>query len=212
MKRSLAEELGTDKLTRHDIGVDVTGYIESDNKEKRVWEKLPSGHEFFPDCLREGHAQKIKWLLSTVKGDGWFVTLTFKNYVTVNLANRLMLSWIEKLQASYCDYYGSGWLNWVCAREWQKRHVIHFHLIILGVGLRKLTRMRWETRWMEMHKMNGFARIYDARLKSAPYLAKYTSKSLDGDLQWCRTWQGLSAPRSLKCCDAKIPGHPSTGL
>lgn len=228
MGRGLAEQLGAidpkgrgfglDRL--RDVGLDVTGYMESDNQEIRTWEKLPPGHEFFPDCMRETNAQKIKWVLSTNKGDGWFATLTFKNYVTVGLANRLMLSWIEKLQASYRDFVGSGWLNWVCASEWQKRNVIHFHLIISGVGLGSLSRKRWEARWMGMFRVCGFARIYDARTKSAPYLAKYTSKSLNGDLQWCRTWQGLSAPRSLMCCErsqqlvskAELPGHPPTDL
>lgn len=209
--RGLAEQLGTEKLSRADIGLDVTGYLERDDKTKiQTWEKLPAGHHFFPDCIRESHARKIEWLISTVKDDAWFVTLTFKDFVTVGLANRLMLTWLNRLEASYQKYKGSGWLNWVCATEWQKRQVIHFHLIVFGAGLRLLSRMRWENRWMATYKVCGFARIYDARKSSAPYLAKYTSKSLNGDLQWCRTWQGLSAPESLSCCKAGLPGHPPT--
>jgi len=255
--RGLAEQLGAvDRKGRgfaldrlRDVGIDVTGYIESDNKEcigrvecskvnplmkserggqggcgrlhedrDCVKDKFPSCHRYFQDCYREMSARKIEWMMSMSGVDSWFVTLTFKEYIHENRARQLVKSWIYSLNDGYKAHVlkdigkGVRGLKWVVAQEWQKRHVIHFHILISGVRLGILSRKRWECRWMAMSyevagtvlSPCGFARIYDARKKAAPYLAKYVGKTNDAgdELEWGGSWQGIAVPDSVRCCKA----------
>ena len=210
MGRGLAEQLGAiDQkgrgfgLSRADIGVDVTGYLERDEKTERVREKLLSGHRFFPDCEREMNARFIEWMMTRKGVESWFATLTFKNYILENRARGMLTSWLRSLSDGYertvsKEDRGHG-LAWAVAQEWQKREVIHFHIILSGVHLGCLSRLRWEARWSGMG--GGFARIYDARTKAAPYLAKYTGKTYhNGAISWGGTSRGQSPPHSLSCC------------
>ena len=185
MGRSLAEELGAVRLSRADIGLDVTGYIDSDNKscvrcgragdcrmpedQRKCIDKLPSGHRFFNDCQRESYARTIERIIKRDDIESWFVTLTFRNELSVEKAHRLLNSWLLSLGQALKQKTGAGGLNWIVAQEWQKRHVIHFHAIIYGVRLHSLNRKFNESRWLEM--AGGFACIYDASPKAAPYLA-----------------------------------------
>ncbi|GAH76172.1 unnamed protein product, partial [marine sediment metagenome] len=43
-----------------------------DLKHKKV--KLPMGHRFYPDCLREQSARLIDWTMSKYPNDSWFMT------------------------------------------------------------------------------------------------------------------------------------------
>ncbi len=219
MGRGLADQLGSVRLSRADIGLDVTGYVPSDEKtELRKREKLPSGHRFFSDCTREMNARRIEWMMSRRDVESWFVTLTFKNFTPENRARQLVKSWLYSLTDGYIRMVsekevdrGQG-LKWVVAQEWQKRHVIHFHVLISGVCLHSLSRMRWENRWAAMrievsgkvYSPCGFARIYDALLKAAPYLAKYVGKTDNPGcaLEWGGSWRGDTVPDSLRCCTA----------
>jgi hypothetical protein len=248
MRRGLAEQLGALDtkgrgfgLSTAWIGMDVTGYIETDiekeicvgreeckgqgacrrSESERKCRKnriFKSGHKFFNDCTREMNARKIEWMMNQKNVDSWFVTLTFKNFISENRARQLVKSWLYSLTDGYGqtvkddeDYRGHG-LKWVVAQEWQKRHVIHFHIAISGVRLGSLSRIRWEGRWTAMryeiagtvYRPCGFARIYDACREMAPYLAKYVGKTDDsGDaLEWGGSWQGITAPDSLRCCKA----------
>ena len=241
MGRGLAEQLGAVGLSRADIGLDVTGYIpliddpnmclnnleckgqgdcrNSEENRKCRRKTLPAGHRYFFDCLREQNARRIAWMMRIQNHESWFVTLTFKNFIHENRARQLLKRWIYSLTIAYghvvsdLDVSGSCGLKWVYAQEWQKRHVIHFHLIISGVRLGSLSRIRWEGRWSAMKSEDstgkyvfpcGFARIYKAEPKAAPYLAKYVGKTdAPGNaLEWGGSWQGNTAPASLRCCKA----------
>jgi len=217
--RGLAEQLGAVDpkgrgfgLSRNDVGLDVTGYIESDKKEEnRQREKLPAGHRFFQDCERETNAKQIEWMMTRENFEAWFITLTFKNYVSEVRAWRMLTAWFRSVADGYerlvkeRQIERSQGLNWAVAQEWQKRDVIHFHIILSGVRLGILSRMRQESRWSGMG--GGFARVYDASLKAAPYLAKYTGKTYhNGAISWGGTSRWHSPPLSISCCRALIPG------
>jgi len=212
MGRGLADQLGTLKLSRADIGLDVTGYIQSDNlPENRQREKLPAGHRFFHDCERETNARQIEWMMTRENFEAWFITLTFKNYVSEVRAWRMLTAWFRSVADGYerlvkeRQIERSQGLNWAIAQEWQKRDVIHFHIILSGVRLGILSRMRQESRWSGMG--GGFARVYDASLKAAPYLAKYTGKTYhNGAISWGGTSRWHTPPLSISCCRALITG------
>lgn len=139
----------------------------------------------------------IAWMINLSRTEAWFITLTFKDYKSVDAADKLKKKWLARLaEAIRCT--GRGRLYWVSASEWQKRDVIHFHVIAVADGLGSISRKRWEYRWEAMSK--GFARIYEAVPKAAPYLAKYTRKSLGGELQWGESWRRLKTPDSVSCC------------
>jgi len=159
----------------------------------------------------------IEWMMTRNGIESWFITLTFKNFIAENRAKGLVGTWLHSVWDAHCRMVsenkfdrGHG-LTWVIAQEWQKRNVVHFHIILSGVRLGWLSRKRWELRWSgmtldvagEVIRPCGFARIYDARPKSAPYLAKYTGKTYhSGVLAWGGTWRGYSPPDSLRCCKA----------
>lgn len=207
IKRGLAEELGAiDRMGRgfsldeRDIGMDVTGWGETVKQviEEQRRTPLPAGHRFFQDCEREVHARMIERMMNFVGTSSWFVTHTFKDYVSPNRAWRMENRWLSGISKSYADTIGAPGLRWVVAQEWQKRQVIHFHSILNGVRLDDLRRKRWENRWSGM--VGGYARTYDARKSAAPYLAKYCGKSQGGELRWGGAWRGYTFPHSIRCC------------
>lgn len=169
---------------------------------------LPLGHRFFPDCYRECYARFIEWGLwcGHPKPDVWFVSVTFKRNVSGYRAWGLLSGWLRRLKEGY-KHKGGLELRWICATEWQLRGVIHFHLLIAGVGLSELSRKRWEVRWETSDRNTGYCRIYDADRKAAPYLAKYIRKG--SELQTGGYWRGLKARRSVTCCRPSAPVyHP----
>lgn len=161
--------------------------------------KLPAGHRFFPDCKREIFARWIEWSMWSghPRPGVWFVTLTFKTFVESWRSWVLLKSWLGHLRQGYEDKGGYR-LRWICATEWQIREVVHFHLLISGVGLSELSRKRWEVRWESGDRSAGFCRIYDADRHAAPYLAKYIHKG--GELTKGGYWRGLITPGSVTCC------------
>ena len=159
---------------------------------------LPVGHRFFSDCLRENQALFIEWSLSRKNMFGWFVTQTFKNEESERSADKMFRIWVGRLTQSLISQ-GGGQLRWIRATEWQIREVIHFHSIVQGSRMEILSRKGWESRWESLSRNTGFCRIYDADRYAAPYLAKYTSKRLGGQLQWGGYWQGLDVPNLVKC-------------
>lgn len=217
VNRGLAEELGARDyygrgfgLDERAIGTDVTGYDPEGLWKKdpnHVREKLPPGHRFFPDCQRETNARTIQWLMTRRDVESWFITLTFKNYVPEDRAFQMVTRWLRSVGDAYKrtmqqkEVSGSKGLTWAIAQEWQKRDVIHFHIILSGVRLGLLSRMRQENRWQGMG--GGFARVYDASAKAAPYLAKYTGKTYhNGAISWGGTSRWDPPPLSLTCCRA----------
>jgi hypothetical protein len=161
---------------------------------------LPRGHRFFPDCLREAQARWLEWNVTRHNQTGWFVTLTFKTFISISHAERLRNTWLARLaEASRTVNKGGRRLRWICATEWQLRDVVHFHLLVMAENIDLLSRMRWEHRWQTMDMITGFCRVYNADYKAAPYLAKYCSKSLRGELARGGYWRGLKTPNSLSC-------------
>jgi len=160
---------------------------------------LPAGHRFFQDCKRETFARWIEWSMWSghPQPGVWFVTLTFKTFVESWRSWVLLKSWLGHLRQGYEDKGGYR-LRWICATEWQIREVVHFHLLISGVGLSELSRKRWEVRWESGDRSAGFCRIYDADRHAAPYLAKYIHKG--GELTKGGYWRGLITPGSVTCC------------
>lgn len=159
---------------------------------------LPIGHRFFPDCDRESQARFIEWSMTRRGHGAWFVSQTFKDYETPRSADKMYRIWVGRLTQSLIDRGGSQ-LRWIRATEWQIREVIHFHSIVQGIELDRSSRKAWEDRWESLRWNTGSCRIYDADKEAAPYLAKYTSKRLGGQLQWGGYWQGLSVPVSVSC-------------
>ena len=160
---------------------------------------LPSGHTYFSDCLRENNARFIAWSLTRGDADSWFSTFTFKDYQREFGAMLLFNKWAGHLSQALNFNNRSARLRWITVKEWQKRDVIHLHSLIQGKGLGSLSRKRWEYRWESLGRNTGFCRIYDADRKAAPYLAKYTSKALGGDINVGGYWRGLEAPASITC-------------
>jgi hypothetical protein len=159
---------------------------------------LPGGHRFFRDCLRENTARFIEWAMSNNGLSSWFVSQTFQGYEKPDRAFMKYISWIGRLKQALGDSGGEG-LRWILASEWQTREVIHFHSIVQARGMDHLRRKSWEDRWECLDSNTGFCRIYDAQKKSAPYLAKYCSKDLGGEIQWGGSWRGFTAPASVSC-------------
>lgn len=156
--------------------------------------RLPAGNRFFADPERETTARAISWALDKGGDSAIFATLTFENEVSPYRAGKMARRWLARAEQSLKDSGGDS-LKSFCATEWQKREVIHFHLLLVGNGLGALPRKRLEHRWKAMG--GGFARCYEADRKAAPYLAKYTSKTLGGEVDWGGTWQGLKSPASV---------------
>ena len=161
---------------------------------------LPPGHRFYQDCLREQEARLIEWLIRLFPGDCWFFTQTFRDWLCEGRAERLRTRFLGRLDQAYRDISGAALLKSISSVEWQQRDVIHFHLLILGIGLGSLSRKRWEFRWRMIS--GGFAADYDAELKAAPYLAKHQIKDHpDGSLHFGGSWRGIVPPRSVgDCC------------
>lgn len=162
-------------------------------------QKFPPGHRFFQDCQRETYARFIQWGIWSghPTPEVWFVTITFKTFIDNWKSWVLLKRWLSNLSEGYEDKGGFR-LRWICATEWQIREVVHFHLLISGVGLSELSRKRWEVRWETGDRNSGFCRIYDADRKRAPYLAKYMHKG--GEITRGGYWQGLITPGSVTCC------------
>lgn len=212
-RRGLAEQVGAVHssgcfgLTRADIGMPVDPFDRQEEGERERL-PLPPGHRFFPDCDRETNARKIEWMMTRKGVDSWFVTFTFKRWVSERHAFVRLGRWLYAISQAHTAQltqdggcFRSGRLSWCVATEWQKRNVIHFHLVLSGVRLGLLSRKRWEHRWEAGH-VEGYARIHDADKAAGPYLAKYTSKGLGGNLRWHIPSRGITVPGAVTCCRA----------
>jgi hypothetical protein len=119
--------------------------------------------------------------LETFEPYGWFVSATFLRQVEEGFADRQYLQWIRKINiALFGRRYSQRGLGitHVKSTEWQKRGVIHFHML-LGWEVRKLHRKTWEKVWQEQSiETNGFMRIYPHDVQSGAryYVTKYVSK------------------------------------
>jgi hypothetical protein len=167
---------------------------------------LPAGNRYFPDPEREVMARTISWAMGLGQ-DALFLTLTHKDYVSPARNGKMVRRLLARTQQSLKDK-GGGQLKSFCATEWQQRNVIHDHLVLTGHGLGTLSRKRIEHCWTALG--GGYARCYDADRKAAPYLAKYTSKRLGGEVDLGGDWQGLNIPASvsrLQVGASSVPGQ-----
>ncbi|MBA7686999.1 hypothetical protein ES703_95459 [subsurface metagenome] len=164
--------------------------------------RLPPGYRFFPDRERETCSRLIEWQMSAGNPESWFATLTFKDYTSEYRAGKMLERWTGQMsEAVYArcrrlkESRDANDLRWIAATEWQKRDVIHFHLVLTANDLADLSRKRWEGRWEK--RGGGICRLYDADDHLAPYLSKYLNKSRGGELRWGGTWRGITPPASI---------------
>lgn len=190
---------------------------------------LPAGHRFYQGKTQEVEARVLEWLIRKHPDNCWFMTLTFKDYTQPDKADRMLRSYLGRLSQAHNAIPGAALLKRaarsdlrqpdspaqssrdgvealehgiglisVATTEWQQRDVIHYHLLTYGDRLGCLSRKRWELRWRVMS--GGFAAIYDAELKAAPYLVKHQIKDRPGgNLHLGGAWRGITPPRSVSC-------------
>jgi hypothetical protein len=112
----------------------------------------------------------------------WYLTLTFRDEVHPEQANRRYNRFIRQINESL---FGRRWrekgqgIYHVCAIEYQRRGVLHFHTL-MGGGVWKLRRLTYMDLW---DKDNGYARIesYNPNLGAKGYLSKYVSRGGEVD-------------------------------
>ena len=176
---------------------------------------LPANHRFYIDDEREQWARFFQWAMERKGIESWFATLTFRNFIRPAIAEAKCNLWLARLNAALIDS-GRGRLTSVRATEWQRRDVIHFHLLLMANGLHSLSRKRYEVRWEGVlgqysHTQKkrallrpgiggGFCRIYDAERSAAPYLAKELNKTRNGELKVGGSWRER-CPSSVKVED-----------
>lgn len=157
--------------------------------------RKPEGYRYFPDRERETWARYIAWSMGLKNSDSVFATYTFKNYLSEYKANKMIDKHLARMTESV-NHKGGSRLRYFVATEWQVRDVIHFHALLTTDGPGVLSRKSWEQRWE--HMGGGFARLYDAELSAAPYLAKYMNKKrLGGGIRLGGAWQGINPPGAL---------------
>jgi hypothetical protein len=107
----------------------------------------------------------------------WFITLTFKEDVSVEQGLRLLNRWLARLAQASRDKSGhQAVLTCVCAVEWTTNRRVHLHLVARAPGLDEQRRKRWQHTWEETSYVCGMARIHPARRRAVPYLTKYLGK------------------------------------
>jgi hypothetical protein len=159
--------------------------------------RLPCGHRFYVDCLREQEARLIEWAIKRFTPDCWFFTQTFHYEINPIRALRFQGIFTARLSESKLYSTGCEQLTYLSCGEWQQRDVFHYHSIFFGRGLAELSRKRWESRWLKLS--GGFGSCFGAEVKAAPYLAKHNSRKY-GDIQVGGDWRGLRLPQGLSHC------------
>lgn len=113
----------------------------------------------------------------------WFVTLTFVVEIHPEACLKSMRLWLSKLSR---ELYGPRWhkkpprgVYWVAALEYQKRGVLHVHLLMAGV--KDARRLTWMDKWEAQGHKNGFARIWpvESNIAVSKYVSKYVTKGGD---------------------------------
>lgn len=110
----------------------------------------------------------------------WFATFTFKDDKHPEAADKAFRVWINKLNM---HLYGKHWrkkspagVRWIRGLEWQKRGVIHYHVLLAGV--KGAIASVWEEVWHKKME-EGFALIKlmnrDQESVKA-YVTKYVTK------------------------------------
>lgn len=105
------------------------------------------------------HLSRFPWEL--------FVTLTFAGTPSDSFCERALRSWLSYL--GYCQHRHFGFVS---VTERQRRGILHYHLLMLGLIFDP-----WELK--QTWERFGFARVvaYDDRLGASHYLGKYLLKA-----------------------------------
>jgi len=114
----------------------------------------------------------------------WFCTLTFRSSVHPEKAAKLFHVWWCMMNQKL---YGRRWrkksqgVRWVRAIEYQKRHVLHFHVLVGGKGTPGLVAREFEEAWFDLA---GIARmsLVESQDAALAYVSKYVSKGGQIDL------------------------------
>ena len=128
----------------------------------------------------------------------WFCTLTFREATHPEAAYKKFGLWVGELNDSI---FGNNWrtrawadggLHWVCALEWQRRGVLHFHALLGGrraLGesgvnddLYRADRMVWARRWGQLAGFAKLDMISDQDRAVCGYVSKYVAKGGAVDL------------------------------
>jgi len=126
----------------------------------------------------------------------WFVTLTFKDDVSLGYALKTVRVYLARIhQAAQTRSGHKVSFGWVMAVEPTTSGRLHLHLLVKASGaLVTLPRFRWECRWKNAGGNCGIAKVLPAKRAAAPYLCKYVTKNgqlnAGGDLhRWKDTSQ-----------------------
>lgn len=151
----------------------------------------------------------------------WFCTFTFKESRHPEAADKLFRVWINDLNISIYGKQnvrkrGHG-VFWVRALEWQKRGVIHYHVLLAFENHKSLkqdffsslTRVSYALKWRDELDA-GIAKIDDIKgdqQKVTSYLTKYVTK--DGELDFSRNFERLAIAAAdgafQQCAEAQQP-------
>jgi len=112
----------------------------------------------------------------------WFVTFTFRKETHPEAADKSFRKFINILNK---EIYGRHYfknkkeqVHWIRALEWQKREVVHYHALLVGVTYE--SRSKWSQEW---YKLAGFAKIDTVDSQNViDYLCKYVSKGGEIDI------------------------------
>jgi hypothetical protein len=107
----------------------------------------------------------------------WFITFTFRTEVHPEAADKRFRAWLDRVaeERRRCGMFDAG-LRWVRALEYQKRGVLHYHVLLGEVG-------PLPYRVVHDHWREGHAWVEPVRDSSAVrnYVAKYVTKG--GELE-----------------------------
>ena len=151
------------------------------SRDRSLWawddDKSPRPIIWTPEQLT---ALRVYWS-KFIKANGpweWFVTLTFKQDVSLGYALRSARGYLARLrQAAKTRAEHQVSFGWVMAVEPTTADRWHLHLLVKASGaLVTLSRFRWECRWKGARGKSGIAKILPAEKPAAPYLCKYTTK------------------------------------
>lgn len=145
----------------------------------------PEGSRLCPSGRVPSLSEAWASYLSRFQWD-WFVTLTFRESRHPEAADKLFRVWLNEINRAL---YGKRWrqkgqgVYWVRCIEWQRRDVIHFHVLMsdtqdLNETMRRLSCM---DRWRDLA---GFSKIEKPKQQAcvARYCAKYIVKGGEIDV------------------------------
>jgi hypothetical protein len=114
----------------------------------------------------------------------WFCTLTFRESVHPEKADKLFHVWWCMINARL---FGRRWykkgrcVRWVRAIEYQKRNVLHYHALIGGKGTPGLKAREFEEAWFELAGICRMS-LVESQGAALAYISKYVSKGGQIDL------------------------------